>query len=157
MIELTNDLIRFARALDAVRIKFIAQAAYSKYRPRIGRNPAPMDANFLHHIENDTVFVLGHNMVIGYAVVLMQDDGYWLDNIAIDPDESGKGWGTLLIEHVETYLCRKTDYYQLYTNAIMVENQAWYTKLGFAETHRSSDSGFDRIYYKKFLRQQSND
>jgi hypothetical protein len=39
-------LIRKAMAGDAARIGAIACAAYAKYVPRIGREPAPMVADF---------------------------------------------------------------------------------------------------------------
>jgi hypothetical protein len=38
--------IRRARPEDAARIGAIARAAYVKYVPRIGREPAPMVADF---------------------------------------------------------------------------------------------------------------
>jgi hypothetical protein len=51
--------IRKARAEDVVRIGAIAPAAYLKYLPRIGREPAPMVADFAAEIAADRVVVIG--------------------------------------------------------------------------------------------------
>ena len=39
----------------------------------------------------------------------------------------------------------------LYTNAKMTRNLDWYVKLGFVETRRIREDGFDRVYFEKTL------
>src|SRR6266404_4605512 len=52
-------LIRKATAEDVVRIGAIARAAYGKYVPRIGREPAPMVADFAAEVAAGRVVVIG--------------------------------------------------------------------------------------------------
>ena len=40
---------------------------------------------------------------------------------------------------------------QLYTHALMTENIALYRRIGFVETHRVSEKGYDRVYMSKRL------
>jgi hypothetical protein len=37
---------------------------------------------------------------------------------------------------------------RLYTNAAMTENLSMYAHLGFVETHRAVEKGFDRVYLR---------
>ena len=62
-------LIRNAMAEDTARIGAIARAAYAKYVPRIGREPAPMVADFAAEV------AAGHVVVIGTAGAV---DGYMI-------------------------------------------------------------------------------
>ena len=39
----------------------------------------------------------------------------------------------------------------LYTHVLMVENVAIYRRLGFEETHRVTEKGYDRVYMAKDL------
>jgi len=40
---------------------------------------------------------------------------------------------------------------QLYTNALMTENIALYRRIGYVETSRATEKGFDRVYMTKPL------
>ena len=40
---------------------------------------------------------------------------------------------------------------RLYTHVLMTENQALYCRLGYAETHRVTEHGFERVYMSKPL------
>ena len=51
-------LIRWASADDAARIGVIARAAYAKYIARMGREPAPMAADFAAEIAANHVVVI---------------------------------------------------------------------------------------------------
>jgi ribosomal protein S18 acetylase RimI-like enzyme len=113
-----------------------------------------MVADFPRHLENDVIFVIedgDQGEVIGYAVIVIKDGDYWLENIAVLPAEGKKGVGTKLIEHVERYIAGKADKYQLYTNVKMPQNIDWYRRLGFDETKRGTEDGFERVYFVKAL------
>jgi len=90
-------LIRRARAEDAVRIGAIARAAYSKYVARIGREPAPMLADFAAAIAADHVVVIGTDgRIDGYMIAWPETDAYFIDNVAVDPAQQGRGLGRQL-------------------------------------------------------------
>jgi ribosomal protein S18 acetylase RimI-like enzyme len=145
--------IRGARADDAARIGEIARAAYEKYVPRIGRAPAPMTADFAAEIAAGRVVVIeADGTVAGYVIAWPEADAYFIDNIAVDPAWQGRGLGRRLMEHGEREARRHAlDAIRLYTNAAMTENLSLYARLGFVETHRAVEHGFDRVFMRRTL------
>lgn len=143
-------MIRIARTDDVARIREIARAAYARYVPRIGREPAPMVADYDADVCAGRIVVLEvERNVIGYLVAWPEDDAYFIENIAIEPQLRGKGWGRSLMDHAARQAARLClPALQLYTNAAMTENLAMYAHLGFIETHRVMEDGFNRIYMR---------
>jgi GNAT superfamily N-acetyltransferase len=143
-------LIRRATADDAARTRAIARAAYGKYVPRIGREPAPMLADFAAEIAAGRVIVIETaGEVEGYMIAWPEADAYFIDNIAIDPKRQGEGLGRRLIAHVAIEAKRlRLPAVRLYTNAMMTENLSMYAHIGFVETHRAMEKGFHRIYMR---------
>jgi L-amino acid N-acyltransferase YncA len=67
--DCNTPLIREATADDADRIGAIARAAYAKYLPRMGREPAPMVADFGAEIAAQRVVVIETaGKVSGYMI-----------------------------------------------------------------------------------------
>jgi GNAT superfamily N-acetyltransferase len=140
--------IREAAADDAVRLHGIARAAYAKYVPRIGREPAPMLADYHTLIAAGLVVVIEQaSQPLGYLIAWPEADAYVIDNIAIDPARQGQGLGRQLMEHAIAQARRlNLPALRLYTNAVMTENLAIYGHMGFVETHRAVNDGYDRIF-----------
>jgi ribosomal protein S18 acetylase RimI-like enzyme len=64
----------------------------------------------------------------------------------------GKGWGRRLIDHASTEAeALGLSALRLYTNAAMTENLSMYAHLGFVETHRATEGGFNRVYMRLSL------
>jgi ribosomal protein S18 acetylase RimI-like enzyme len=147
--------IRKARADDVPRIVAIARAAYGKYVARIGREPAPMVADFPAGIAAGHVVVIESGAGLqGYMIAWPQTDAYFIDNIAVDPARQGEGLGRQLIDHaLDEARRRRLPAIRLYTNAAMTENLAIYAHLGFVETHRSTEQGFHRVYLRLSLQE----
>jgi len=144
--------IRSGLGQDQPQLERIAAEAYQQYIPVMGKKPAPMLADYAAHLDRDTVYVaLDGEIVIGYAIIISKKDGWWLENIAVDPAHAGKGVGTALIARLEGDLARQTDYYQLYTNRLMLRNIDWYLRLGFIETGRRLEDGYERVFFRKTL------
>ena len=112
-----------------------------------------MVADFAAHIDRDWVIVFDRDGVVrGYAILLTNEQCALLDNIAVDPACQRSGIGVVLIEHVEQRIVDLG--YQaldLYTNVVMEDNVRWYEKLGFVETRRVEEAGFQRIYMRKSI------
>jgi len=128
----------------------IARAAYAKYVPRIGREPAPMIADFPAEIAAGRVVVIETaGAVAGYLVAWPEPDAYFVDNVAVDPARQGDGLGRRLMDHAAGEARRRSlPAVRLYTNVAMTENLSMYTHLGFVETHRATEHGFHRIYMR---------
>src|SRR5437899_10689566 len=118
---MTLTLIRRAIAEDAARIGAIARAAYGKYVSRIGREPAPMVADFAAEVAAGRVVVIGTaGAVDGYMIAWPETDAYVIDNIAIDPARQGEGLGRKLMDHaVGEAKRRRLSAIRRYTNAAM--------------------------------------
>jgi ribosomal protein S18 acetylase RimI-like enzyme len=142
--------IRKATAEDTARIGVIARAAYAKFVPRIGREPAPMVADFAAEVAAGRVVVIATaEAVDGYMIAWPEADAYFIDNIAIDPARQGGGLGRQLMDHaVGEAKRRRLSAIRLYTNAAMTENLSMYAHMGFVETHRAVEKGFDRVYLR---------
>jgi ribosomal protein S18 acetylase RimI-like enzyme len=142
--------IRKAIPQDAARIGAIAHAAYEGYVPRIGRAPAPMRADFAAAIAAGRVDVIeADGTIVAYMIAWPAADGYVIDNIAVDPARQGRGHGRALIDRAAAEArCLGLPAVRLYTNLAMTENLAMYAHLGFVETHRATEDGFDRVYLR---------
>ncbi len=143
--------IRAAVPDDLGAVRRIARAAYALYLPRIGREPAPMGADFAASIAAGALWVAGVP-VAGFVVAYPRDDHWHLENVAVDPAAQGAGLGGALIAHVEAMArAARARAVELYTNAKMSENLSLYPRLGYVETGRAMEDGFDRVFYRKEL------
>jgi N-acetylglutamate synthase-like GNAT family acetyltransferase len=143
--------IRSAVLVDIPAIKDCAKAAYEVYVDRIGREPAPMQANFARQLKTHAIDVYSHHgIVVGYAVYQVQGQKLLLENVAVHPTYAGNGFGSKLIAHVElAAAAQDIPTVFLCTNEAMKENLVMYPKLGYKETHRIEEDGFKRIYFEK--------
>ena len=142
--------LRAAVPGDVARLREIARAAYAKYVPRIGREPMPMSADFAAEIAAGRVIVIDvDGAVAGYMVSWAEPDAYYIDNIAVDPARQGFGLGRKLIDGaVQAARRHGLGAIRLYTNAAMGENLALYARIGFVETRRATEDGFDRVFMR---------
>ena len=146
----TTSRIRRASLDDADCIRSIARAAFEKYTARIGREPAPMVADFVAAINSDQVVAIETAaVVVGYLIGWPETDAYFIDNIAIEPTRQGEGLGRKLMDHaIEEARRLGLPAVRLYTNVAMNENLSMYAHLGFSETHRAWEDGFHRVYLR---------
>jgi ribosomal protein S18 acetylase RimI-like enzyme len=145
--------IRAAVAADVATIRAIVDAAYGGYIGRTGKPPRPMLADYDALVADGRVSVLEADGQIAGVLVLLPQEGYLLlDNVAVAPAFQGRGLGLALIAFAEDEGRRLGfDEVRLYTNVLMTENQALYTHLGFEETHRGEQDGYERVFMRKRL------
>jgi len=148
--------IRAATPEDASALAELARAAYSVYLPRlpVGVRPAPLDADYAATVHRDEVWVVDRGRRIsGFVVLVRQPDHLLLENIAVHPDFQGQGIGGALLSLAEEQaVSRGIPSIRLYTHAVMVENQRLYEHLGYVVTARTTEGGFDRVFYEKQIR-----
>lgn len=149
----TDVEIRLANNTDVTAIRAMVDGAYHKYIERLGKLPAPMTADYIPLVATGTVYVLrAAGMIVGSVVLSPDTDSIKVNNLVVDPAAQGKGYGRTLMDYAEE-LARSWGLLAitLYTNEKMHENIALYTKLGFTETHRLSEHGFERVYFRRDL------
>jgi ribosomal protein S18 acetylase RimI-like enzyme len=145
-------MIRRARPADRAAVEAIVNAAYAAYIERIGKKPGPMLDDYGPLIEAGAVSVVEQPAgVIAALVVLVEKPGHLLlDNIAVDPQRQGQGLGRRLVAFAESEARRRGhDELRLYTHLTMTENIALYRHLGFVETGRGYEAGYDRVFMTK--------
>jgi ribosomal protein S18 acetylase RimI-like enzyme len=146
--------IRPATAADVPAIVDIVDQAYRHYIARIGKPPGPMLDDYAARVAEGAVWVLEEGTVITAIIVLLPAPSYLLlDNIAVSPTRQGFGLGRRLLAFAEAEALRRGyREIRLYTHQTMVENQRLYASIGYEETGRSSEAGYDRIFMCKQLR-----
>ncbi len=145
--------MRAATAADVPALRRLAVAAYQRYVPRIGRQPAPMTADYLAAVERGEVWVAVLDGQLAGLIVLIAKPGYLLlENVAVAPSAQGQGIGGMLLALAEQQAARLgAGQIRLYTNAAMTENLAYYPRRGYVETHRAWQDGFQRVFFAKVL------
>ena len=74
----------------------------------------------------------------------------FVENVALDPAFHGQGLGRALMAFAEDQArARDLAAIRLYTNVKMTENFPFYAKLGYRETGRVTEDGYDRVYFVK--------
>jgi ribosomal protein S18 acetylase RimI-like enzyme len=145
------EILRDATPADREPIERLVEAAYGAYVDRIGKRPAPMDADYAALIDAGRVTVaeLGGG-IAGLLVLIPMPDHLLVENVAVDPAAQGTGLGRRLMAHAEDDArARGLGEIRLYTNELMTENVAWYPRLGYRETERRAESGFSRVFFAK--------
>ena len=143
--------LRPATAADVRDIARITAAAYALYEPRIGRPPAPVLADHAALVAAGEVWVADAGEgPAGVLVVRPRGPALLLESVAVDPKRQGEGIGRLLIGHAERLAAEAgLEAVELYTNAAMTENLTLYPGLGYTETGRGREQGYDRVYFRK--------
>lgn len=142
-----------AVAADEPTIRHCAELAYGQYTPLIGRDPAPMVADFAADIAAGHVRIASDcGEFRGYATFFPDGAFMHLESVAVHPAHAGRGIGRQLIEHCE-HEARIGGYdgIRLYTNEVMSANLKLYPRLGYAEIERRREDGFNRVFFEKRL------
>lgn len=147
-------MLRPAYAKDVGPLRQLVADAYTPYVARLGKQPGPMLDDYGRRVADGKAWVLEEGGVLVGLVVLEDtgDGALLLDNVAVSPSAQGKGHGRRLITFAEDE-ARRRGYREvrLYTHVLMTENLSLYARLGFRETGRVSEKGYDRVYMAKTL------
>lgn len=132
----------------------LARDAYSIYLERIGRPPAPMEADYVAVIKDSESWVAEDDSgLVGMLVLRPASDHILLDNIAVRTDRQGQGVGSMLLAKSEDRARELlVPEVRLYTNVKMTENIGYYERHGYVLTHVGSADGFQRAYFTLQLR-----
>ena len=151
--DIDEPRIRAATGADVPVIGQIVEQAYRQYIPRVGKPPGPMLDDYSARISEDVVWVIEEGSTIAGIIVLLPKPEYLLlDNIAVPPARQGSGLGRRLLAFAEAEAVRRGySEIRLYTHRTMTENQRLYAAIGYEETGRGTDSGYERVFMRKRL------
>ena len=147
------DAIRVAVAADVDGVRTCVRAAYAMYLDRMTQEPAPMTADYAALVASGVVHVLeSEEGIVGVLVSFPREGDYFIENVAVLPELHGQGLGRRLLAFAED-LAREAgrDAIELYTNAVMTENRAFYPRLGYTLLGERVQDGFARVYFRKSL------
>ena len=145
--------IRAATAADVAVVAGIVEHAYRHYIPRMGKPPGPMLDDYEARVREGVVWVIEQASAIAGIIVLLPGPDYLLlDNIAVAPARQGLGIGKRLLAFAEAEALRRGyPEIRLYTHQTMIENQRLYAAIGYEETGRGTEAGYERVFMRKRL------
>jgi ribosomal protein S18 acetylase RimI-like enzyme len=146
--------LRPATAADVPRLTELVQAAYGHYVERLGGPPRPLIDDYANVVRDHQVTVAeSAGEILGLVVLGVDDEGFFVDNVAVDPSHQGSGVGRALLEHAEL-AARDAgfDSIYLFTHERMVENLALYSRIGYVEYDRRLHGDACLVYLRKKVR-----
>ncbi len=145
--------LRPATQADVPRLTAFVRAAYGHYVDRIGGPPGPMTDDYAEVVGTGWVTVAElEREIVGLIVLEVTDEGFLIDNVAVDPGRQGSGVGRALLEEAEV-AARRAGFNSiyLYTHEKMTENLTLYARIGYVEYDRRVDEGHTRVFLRKDL------
>jgi N-acetylglutamate synthase-like GNAT family acetyltransferase len=141
--------LRRATPDDAAAVRALVRAAYAKWIPVMGREPRPMRADYDQAVREHLVTLLIiDKSLIGVIELVVEPDAVLIENIAVLPDHTGRGYGHALMSYareVAQSLGHKRLW--LYTNKLMAENIAFYQRLGYAIDREEGTRDWGQVVY----------
>ena len=147
--------LRRAVPADADAIRALTAAAYAKWVPLIGRAPLPMTADYDRAIAEHILDLWEQDGQLLALIETIPEAGHLLiENIAVRPDQQGKGIGDRLLLHAEDLAASMgLPEIQLYTNAAFASNLAFYARRGYREFQRGTIlPGSITVYMSKTIK-----
>lgn len=143
-----STMVRSATASEADAVHALVRGAYRTWVERLGREPSPMQDDYVQRIADGQLWVLQvEGEITGLVVLRDGPTSLLMPNIAVAPAAQGRGYGRQLIAFAEMEAKRRGyGEVRLFVNMLMVENIALYRYLGFVEIDRITGAGGDRTY-----------
>ena len=148
-----TSALRPATDADVARLRELVEAAYGHYVGRIGGRPRPMTDDYAEVVRDFRVTVAeSGGEIVGLLVLGVDDEGFAIENVAVDPSHQGSGVGRALLEYAEAEARRAGfDSISLYTHEKMTENLALYSRIGYIEYDRRAVPIGSVVYMRKTL------
>src|SRR2546423_3609139 len=97
-----SALVRIAAPSDVAAITRCVCAAYLRHIERVGKQPWPMLQDYSTVIRTNQVSVAEcKGRIVGVVELIITDQGFLLDSIAVDPSAQGTGVGRQLLVFAE--------------------------------------------------------
>ena len=121
--------LRRALPADAPRLQYVAELGYATYLTRMaGLLPGPLRTDYAAAVADTEAWVASvDGVVVGFLLLVEEEDGLLFDNVAVLPSHHGQGIGrALLVLAEQRALAAGRTRIRLYTHVTMVENQRLY-------------------------------
>ncbi len=144
--------IGLAHIEDVPAIAALVDAAYQHYVPVIGRKPRPMLDDHAARTMRGENFICEDGGTLRAVIALVDEPpgALHIFNIAVDPDEQGRGLLRQLLAFADAEARRRgLPLLTLYTNQLMTRNRAIYAHLGFAEVGTEEANGYSIVFMQR--------
>ncbi len=144
--------MRLATADDHDAVESCVREVFEPYAEPIGRPPWPLLADHAEMISRGFVHLAVNEIdeVIGLVVLWSAGSAAQLEIFAAPARSQGTGVGRTMLDFVERWaLERGHTTITLYVNAKAPEAMGFWRRMGFVETGRRAESGYDRVYFSR--------
>jgi ribosomal protein S18 acetylase RimI-like enzyme len=150
---LIKATLRPATEEDVPRLAALVETAYGHYVERMGGPPRPLTDDYAEVVREFRVTVAEEGgEVVGLIALGRDDEGFVVNNVAVDPSRQGTGVGRALLERAEAEArAAGFDSIYLYTHEKMTENLELYRRIGYVEYDRRPVHLGDVVYLRKSL------
>ncbi len=145
-----HDLqIKKATLQDVEAVRRLVREAYAQWIPVIGREPAPMKADYDRAVRDHEVDLLyADGDLVGLIEVFSTTDHLCIENIAVIPHHQGRGLGHHLLTHAEEKAEKaNVRELRLLTNQAFAANIRLYEAVGFRIDRTEPFSGGGTTVY----------
>jgi len=146
--------LRRAGEEDCEALTALQQAAYAPLKARLGGlHLPPADADFTAILSEYEVWLARENRTLEAAAILAaRDDHLLIWSLAVAPACKGRGLGNALLDFAEQRAAALGfDIVRLFTNALFLENIAWYQRRGYAVERTEERSDRRVIHFVRHL------
>ena len=136
---------------DAGAIAALTRAAYAAWVPVIGREPMPMTVDYARAVQDHRIDLLHRDgALVALIEMVPMPDHLWVENVAVAPDQQGKGLGRALLAHAEAVAQDMgLPELRLLTNGDFAANLVFYPRLDFVEDRREPFRSGTTVYFRK--------
>lgn len=145
--------LRIATSADTGAIRELVRAAYAKWVPLIGREPRPMLADYDRAVREHRIDLLFlADRLVGLIETLLLHEHLWIENVAVSPNEQGRGYGRHLLAHAERLaVAGARPEIRLLTNAAFAANVQLYQRVGYATVRSEPFMGGTTLHMRKAM------
>lgn len=147
----SNAEIRPAVLTDAASIRDLTRAAYAKWVALIGREPLPMQADYVRAVVEHTIdLLIVDGALAGLVETILRPDHLWIENVAVAPEQQGRGFGRLLLAHAERRAIHAgRPEIRLMTNQAFAANVELYARRGYSVNRAEPFRGGTTVHISK--------
>jgi ribosomal protein S18 acetylase RimI-like enzyme len=147
----SNFEIRPAVLEDAAGIRALTRAAYAKWVALIGREPLPMQADYERAVAEHTIdLLIVDDALAGLVETIVRPDHLWIENVAVAPEQQGRGFGCLLLDHAERRAIHAgCPEIRLLTNQAFAANLELYARRGYIVNRTEPFRGGTTVHMSK--------